>query len=184
MSSATTPEEEELPTAAEAGTTSPRNPSDGGTSKHFTQGEIVFVTLVSFIILLALVMGTYTCWRHRRKKNSQTTNPNNNGQGGDDIEMDMEISGASHDEKVKIITREFLLPPENRNRNNNSPTPRRIASTDSHRRRSTVESDGSNGDKRKRRMSHSSGTSSVSSQYKLAAIEHMNQISQAGRLDI
>mmetsp|Transcript_9849 Transcript_9849/g.20821 ORF Transcript_9849/g.20821 Transcript_9849/m.20821 type:complete len:184 (-) Transcript_9849:70-621(-) len=183
MSSATTPEEEELPTAAEA-ETSPRNPTDGGTSMHFTQGEIVFLTLLSFIVLLALVMGTYTYWRHRRKKNRQATNPNDNGRGGADIEMNMETFGASHDEKVKIITQECSLPPEN-GKNNNISTSRRSASMDSHnRRRSTVESDGSIGDKRKRRMSDRSGTSSVSSHYKLAAIEHMNQISQAGRHDI
>lgn len=40
----------------------------GGSSREFTQGEIIFATILSFIVLLAMTSGAFTFYRNRRRK--------------------------------------------------------------------------------------------------------------------
>eukprot|EP00584_Thalassiosira_punctigera_P003575 CAMPEP_0172532764 /NCGR_PEP_ID=MMETSP1067-20121228/5697_1 /TAXON_ID=265564 ORGANISM="Thalassiosira punctigera, Strain Tpunct2005C2" /NCGR_SAMPLE_ID=MMETSP1067 /ASSEMBLY_ACC=CAM_ASM_000444 /LENGTH=200 /DNA_ID=CAMNT_0013317317 /DNA_START=33 /DNA_END=635 /DNA_ORIENTATION=+ len=193
------PEPEETPAAVvddvadvDAADAARSPPADGGSSKHFTQGEITFVTLMSFVVVLAGLIATYVACRRRRKRKNELVQLEGTGK---DVALDMEANIAMvHLETANIISQRHdggggppLSRPPSRRR---SSSMERRGSMESGgqggRRRSTAESssDGEYDTKRAlRKMRRASNGSSVSSTYKQAAIDHMNQISQAGRHD-
>ena len=181
MSSAASPEETPVEDAS-------TDHADGGSSNSLTQGEIIFVTLLSFVVLLACILGTYAlCRRHQKQKQQidqkdDAQRLTSDGQGTDIV--DIEASGSlDHQggdaENGKIIPRETSQHPVS-----GGPLLRR-ASVESNRnvkkmkiqgsRRATMDGEGS------RHANMGALGSNVSSRYKHAAIEHMNQISQTGR---
>mmetsp|Transcript_1718 Transcript_1718/g.3670 ORF Transcript_1718/g.3670 Transcript_1718/m.3670 type:complete len:189 (-) Transcript_1718:258-824(-) len=174
---------------------SPNNPDDGGSSLQLTQGEIIFATLLSFVVLVAVILGIYVIYMHRRnqlmdQKDAGQRRPSH-GQGtvtscvvdGDTGAIDHQVDNAENG---------------NSDRNSSHGPGSRRAIIDSNgsgmknirqgnHRRATVDGSGSNGmtlgGESSRRASISSGAPTVPSHYKLAAIEHMNLISQTGRHD-
>ena len=157
----------------------------GGSSKQLTQGEVVFVTLLTLLLVAAIALAAYFVWQRKHRADGQK-NFNDSGQGTD------------------IDTEAGALDTVNEEENNNTdddplsnslhgPGTRRgsIGSNESEvntkrttvRRASTCSSAGSGGGGgASRRLSTGSVCSNVSSNYKLAAIDHMKQqIPQTGR---
>lgn len=200
MSSNASPEETPVDSPPESGA----GAGDGGNSKHLTQGEIIFVTLLSFVIVVVIVWGAYEF--HRRRKRQQTDQKEDEQRRASAEGLDMEITVT--DPEIKGLTNGGDA--ENKAMRENPGSQawdgnRRgtLESNDSDAkmnrgssRRASWESNGSegkmgrNGSRRgsmdsgpNRRSTLGSVGSNVSSNYKLAAIDHMNQISQAGRHD-
>lgn len=123
---------------------------DDDDSSWLTKGEIVFVTLLAFVVLLALILGIYTVCTRREEgattPESEAQHRSADGQRAAFV-VDIEVTETPPDgEHGK------LLAP--------SPPPPR---TKGHHSAAEV------------------GAPHVSNRYKRAAIDHMNQISQAGR---
>ena len=180
--------------------TTPLLPADGGTSKALTQGEIVFVTLLSFVVLVAICVGAYLYYRRKTRANEQFINnkSNNNSEvgGGSAHQQQQQQQLGTEITVVDIENNGQLALPMNTTEGGAAvanPIHRRctLDSTGSgappnKSRRPSMESDhsGSLGPLvQPRRASQSSMGSNVSANYKLAAIEHMNQISRNGRHD-
>ena len=171
----------------------------GGTSKALTQGEIVFVTLLSFVVLVAICVGAYLYYRRKTRANEQFINnkSNNNSEvGGSSAHQQQQQQLGTEITVVDIENNGQLALPMNT-------TEGGAAVADPIHRRYTLDSTGSGAPPNKsrrpsmesdhsgslgplvqpRRASQSSMGSNVSANYKLAAIEHMNQISRNGRHD-
>lgn len=166
--------------------------SDGGNSSGLRQGEIIFVTMLSFFVLLGIIMGTYAMWRHRRRKEVEQKEADERQRT--DLTIDIE-AGEMHikgGDSEKTSRRDSLSQQDSERHSRRGS---RRASEDSsngrgniqrYNRRATVEigsghgMDGTRPPERHRRATMSSLGSNVSAGYKLAAIDHMNQISQSG----
>eukprot|EP00581_Thalassiosira_minuscula_P016634 CAMPEP_0183725170 /NCGR_PEP_ID=MMETSP0737-20130205/19665_1 /TAXON_ID=385413 /ORGANISM="Thalassiosira miniscula, Strain CCMP1093" /LENGTH=177 /DNA_ID=CAMNT_0025956017 /DNA_START=166 /DNA_END=699 /DNA_ORIENTATION=+ len=156
----------------------------GGSSVPLTQGEIIFVTIMSFVVVLAIALGAYAVCRHRRKKQmpekEEIKRRASEGQGTD-ILVDLEGSGSMDQEGGDIPLVKFQdIRRASADSNGND--------TKSNReRRATIESEGSNrlssSGRAPRRPSQCTIGTNVSMNYKAAAIEHMNAITQTGRHD-
>lgn len=173
-------------------------PDDGGSSKHLTQGEIIFVTILSFLVVLAVSLAIYAIFFQNRKRQQQLDQEKANNAGGGqgtEIVVDIEANNGAMGQKANGAE-------------NNGREIQRSASSGAIPRRASEDSNGGGGRRpRRSTLDHTPRSSSidrgprrattegpvrrttvtsmgtnVSSHYKLAAIEHMNQISQAGRL--
>ena len=129
---------------------------DGGSSKKLSQGEIIFVTVLTFIIFLALILGIY-CYIQRKKRKSQEESQI--VADGSNKELKEEQAPAS------VIDIGGVHQHSSHHGGSNHPSSRQ-----QERRKSTRRS--SNG---------SIGSGSVGSDYKKAAIDHMNSTLSSGR---
>lgn len=186
MSSAVSPEE----TPDDA---SPA-PSDGGSSKQFTQGEIIFATLLSFVVLIAVILAIYAVYIHRKNplidlKDADQRRPSH-GEGTEiSCVVGCDAGAIDHhvDDAENGSDRNFHHGPGSR-RGSMESNGSDVKKSRQVRRSST---DGSYGmipqqqgvESGRRASMGALGGPNVSRQYKLAAIQHMNQISQTGRHD-
>ena len=119
--------------------------SDDLDSPWLTQGEIVFVTLLAFVVLLALIMGIYVVCRTRSNEDEAQHQAVDGHRAS--FVVDIEVTETPKDgEDGRLLA---LSPPA-----------------------PCVEG---------RHPAAEGGAPHVSKRYKLAAIDHMNQISQTGR---
>ena len=135
-----------------------RSLQDGGSSVGLTQGEIIFVTLACFVVVIAFIFAIYSVYKKRRarQQNNHITTPTMSPVIAKGNGMDQYPTADVAD-----------------NINN------RGYSTDEERnRRASIESVDSKGGKRSRRSSAGSAGSNVSNQYKVAAINHMRRMSE------
>jgi len=134
-----------------------RSLQDGGSSVGLTQGEIIFVTLACFVVVIAFIFAIYSVYKNRRaRQNNNITTPTMSPVIAKGNGMDQYPTADVAD-----------------NINN------RGYSTDEERnRRASIESVDSKGGKRSRRSSAGSAGSNVSNQYKVAAINHMRRMSE------
>lgn len=176
MSSAASPEE--TPNDASS------DPGYGGSSMQLTQGEIVFATLLSFVVLVAIVLALYTYYIHRKPKQPMDAT-------GTEISCIVDCDANAKDEADNV--RGVNGFGRRRSSMESGSTDIRRGSMDDNDgfgnrggpRRTTTDSIGingarGNGTESDRRASCSALGPNVSRQYKQAAIEHMNQISQTG----
>ena len=184
---------------------------DGGSSKKLTQGEIILVTVLSFVVVVTAFVISYIIYVRRARKwrpimeSKAEPRSSSNGQlAAKEIPLAIDCEtaagggggrgGGTTTDRLRTTddTAEDGGPSHNQddgnrqsrrrshNQNDGDRQSRRRSSNcsdRSERRRSSNASDASNS----RKSSVNSTGSNVSSHYKLAAIEHMNQISQAGR---
>ncbi len=139
-------------------TTISRSLEDGGSSVGLTQGEIIFVTLACFVVVIASIFAIYSVYKKRRQANKSITAPPAAAVMSPAIAIGY---GTEHfptsDVNNSMVSRESI---EERNR------------------RATLDSVESTGGKKARRASTGSAGSNVSKQYKVAAINQMRRMSE------
>lgn len=170
--------------------------ADGGTSKPLTQGEIIFVTVMSFVVTLALGLGAYAYFQRRKnKKRQQQQKANQQRRASDPATTDMviDIEGlADHRDVAAAVgcAGDDDAAAAAARRNNSLHAQRSAPTMQSELSRNgslgKVKSKASAGPRRvtmeDRAMDRGTVTvgSDVPNHYKRAAIEHMNQLSHAG----
>ena len=174
---------------------------DGGSSKKLTQGEIILVTVLSFIVVVTAFVVSYIIYVRRARKqrplmeSKEEPRSSSNGQlPATEIPfaIDCETTaggggGGTTTDRLRTTDDAAEDGGPSHNQDDGDRQSRRRSSNysdRSERRRSSHDSDASNNEMRPtvaRKSSIGSIGSNVSNNYKLAAIEHMNQISQAGR---
>ena len=125
---------------------------DGGSSKKLSQGEIIFVTVLSFIVFLALMLSIY-CYIQRKKRKSQEA----------EVLVD---EGKELKEQAPASVIDIGGP----------------SSSGVHQHSSHGDSSHHRQQERRKSTRRSSNGSigSVGSDYKKAAIDHMNTLSSGG----
>ena len=184
---------------------------DGGSSKKLTQGEIILVTVLSFVVVVTAFVVSYMIYVRRARKwrplmeSKAEPRSSSNGQlvateiplainceaaaGGGGTTTDRlrttddaaEDGGPSRNQDDGDRQSRRRSSASDASNNEMRPT---VSRNRSERRRGSNASDASNNEMRptvSRKSSIGSIGTNVSSHYKLAAIEHMNQLSQAGR---
>ena len=126
---------------------------DGGSSKKLSQGEIIFVTVLSFIVFLALILGVY-CYIQRKKRKSQEA----------EVAVD-ESKELKEQAPASVI--DIGGPPSSSGVHQHSSHGDSSHHRQQERRKST-------------RRSSNGSIGSVGSDYKKAAIDHMNTLSSGG----
>ena len=122
---------------------------DGGSSKKLSQGEIIFVTVLSFIVFLALILSIY-CYIQRKKRKSQEA----------EVAVD-ESKELKEQAPASVID---------------------VGPSSVHQHSSHGDSSHHRQQERRKSTRRSSNGSigSVGSDYKKAAIDHMNTLSSGG----
>ena len=122
---------------------------DGGSSKKLSQGEIIFVTVLSFIVFLALMLSIY-CYIQRKKRKSQEA----------EVAVD-ESKELKEQAPASVID---------------------VGPSSVHKHSSHGDSSHHRQQERRKSTRRSSNGSigSVGSDYKKAAIDHMNTLSSGG----
>ena len=122
---------------------------DGGSSKKLSQGEIIFVTVLSFIVFLALILSIY-CYIQRKKRKSQEA----------EVALD-ESKELKEQAPASVID---------------------VGPSSAHQHSSHGDSSHHRQQERRKSTRRSSNGSigSVGSDYKKAAIDHMNTLSSGG----
>mmetsp|Transcript_20848 Transcript_20848/g.32646 ORF Transcript_20848/g.32646 Transcript_20848/m.32646 type:complete len:164 (+) Transcript_20848:165-656(+) len=134
-----------------------RSLEDGGSSVGLTQGEIIFVTLACFVVVIASIFAIYSVYKRRRQANKSITTP----------------PAAVMSPAIAIGNGTEQFPTSDVN---NSMVSRE--SIEERNRRATLDSVESAGGKKARRASTGSAGSNVSKQYKVAAINQMRRMSE------
>jgi hypothetical protein len=159
-----------------------RSLQDGGSSAGLTQGEIIFVALACFVVVIAAIFAIYTVFMKRRRpeadvKTSARQNTTTYSPAENSPVNSSEKGISSNLDQYPAPDAGNSMSHESSWRNN------RRCSTDSDRNRrrgsmNTVDSTGSSDGKKSRRSSMGSGGSNVSNQYKVAAINQMRRMSE------
>ncbi len=141
-----------------------RSLEDGGSSIGLTQGEIIFVTLACFVVVIAAIFAIYSVYKKRRQaksaqRNNSITRPNVMSPA---IAMGNGMEHPAADINNSIVSRESI-----RNKSG-------YATDEERTRRTTFDSVNSTGGKQMRRAS--TGSLNVSKQYKVAAINQMRRM--------
>lgn len=139
-----------------------RSLEDGGSSIGLTQGEIIFVTLACFVVVIASIFAIYSVYKKRRQaKSAQRNNSITTAVTSPAIAMGngMEQYPAS-DVNNSMVSRESIRHNKDEERS----------------RRATIESAVSTGGKQSRRASTGSVGLNVSKNYKVAAMNQMRRM--------
>eukprot|EP00984_Skeletonema_dohrnii_P000551 scaffold177_cov113-Skeletonema_dohrnii-CCMP3373.AAC.5 len=141
-----------------------RSLEDGGSSIGLTQGEIIFVTLACFVVVIASIFAIYSMYKKR--KQAKSARQNNNITSPAVMSPTITIGNGS-DQYPATNVGNSMLSRESIARHNN----------EERNRRATVDTVDSTGGKKSRRSSTGSAGSNVSNQYKVAAINQMRRMS-------
>jgi hypothetical protein len=174
----------------------------GGSSSLLTKGEMAFVSVLSLVVCVSIFVACYVVYRRRRPKPSSSPPPDvsieraiESGMTSTTKTMEGEATGgrgASRMPSSELAGRVVDSPPRHSSSRSSSRTRRpsnaasvgggisRRGSEDLLRDVSGHHIEGRSNPKR-RLTTGSIGSNVVSTKYKLAAIDHMNQMSVAGR---
>ncbi len=143
-----------------------RSLEDGGSSIGLTQGEIIFVTLACFVVVIAAIFAVYSVYKKRRQAKSAQRNNSMTRAAvmSPAIAMGNGMEHPPSDINNSMVSRESI-----RNKSG-------YATDEERKRRSTLDSVVSNAGKQSRRASTGSAGLNVSKQYKVAAINQMRRM--------
>ena len=148
-----------------------RSLEDGGSSLGLTQAEIIFVTLACFVVAIASIFTIYTIYTKRRQ--AASARQNNNVRNSAVLSPVIKLGNGMNQQTQADVGNSMV------SRESTRQYSRGNSIEEDRTRRASLDSVDSTGRKQSRRRTTESASSNVSSQYKVAAINHMRRMSDA-----